>query len=74
MMNESGWHMWGMGWGWILVFIILVAVIWIVVRISGQNRNSKLPESKSALDILKDRYARGEIDKGEFDKRKNDLQ
>jgi len=74
MMNEPGWHAWGMGWGWILGFLLLVVIIWIVVRITSRNRSVKSPESKSALDILKDRYARGEIDKSEFDKRKGDLQ
>ncbi len=38
MMDESGWHMWGMGWGWILGIILLVAVIWIVVRAASRKR------------------------------------
>lgn len=74
MMDESGWHMWGMGWGWIIGFILLLAVIWIVARTTIHNRRNKSSESKSALDTLKDRYARGEIEKSDFDKRKSDLQ
>lgn len=74
MMNEPGWHGWGMGWVWILGFALLVAIIWIVLRVKIHNRRNKSPESKSALDTLKDRYARGDIDKGDFDKRKSDLQ
>ncbi len=74
MMDGPGWPAWGMGWGWIISFLLIVAIVWIVVRITSQNRSLKPPESKSALDILKERYAKGEIDKDEFDKRKSDLQ
>lgn len=74
MMNEPGWHIWGLGWGWILGFSLLLAIIWIVIRMTIYNRRKNLPKDKSALDTLKDRYARGEIDKSDFDKRKSDLQ
>ena len=73
MMDGQGWHAWGMGWGWIIGIFILVAIIWIVVRTTNQNRSVKPPDSHTALDILKERYAKGEISKEEFDKRKIDL-
>lgn len=61
------------GFGWIIGLIILVAIIWMVVR--NVNRNSSISQSdnKSALDILKEQYVRGEIDKEEFNERKKDL-
>lgn len=55
---------------WILVIVGLVILIkWIV-------QSNKLAESRigdSFLEILKRRYARGEIDKQEFEHKKKDL-
>ncbi len=71
-----GWGMgWGMGWWWIIGLIIVVAIVWMVVKGMNQTRNSNSQAGhKSSLDILKDRYARGEITKQEFDERKKDLE
>ncbi len=72
MMGGFGGHGWGMGWWWIIGIVIVVAVVWMVVK--GLNQNSiNQSIGKSALDILKERYARGEIDKQEFEERKKDL-
>ncbi|MBU1367984.1 MAG: SHOCT domain-containing protein [Bacteroidetes bacterium] len=74
MMNGFGGHGWGMGWWWVIGLIIVIAVFWMVVKgMSQNNRPGNPPESKSALDILKERYAKGEIDKQEFEERKKDL-
>lgn len=63
----------GMGWGWIIGILILVVIIWIVIRATNKNRSVKPPERQTALDILKERYAKGEISKEDFDQRKRDL-
>jgi len=75
MMNGFGTHNWGMGWSWIIGIIFLIVIIWFVVRTinQNQNRNNYNPENKTALDIFKERYARGEISKKEFDEHKTDL-
>lgn len=75
MMNGFGEHGWGfgMGFGWIIGLLIIIAIIWIVVKSMNKNNRSLQPNSKSPLDILKERYAQGEIDKQEFEERKRDL-
>ena len=71
---------WGMGWFggifmivfWILILIALVLVIkWIIQTTGGGKARGK--DGSRALDILKERYARGEIDKSEFETMKQDL-
>ncbi|MFO7977185.1 MAG: SHOCT domain-containing protein [Bacteroidales bacterium] len=65
---------WGMGWGWIVGLIFLVIIFWFIVRTASQrNQSSGSSGGRNALDILKERYARGEIDKEEYESRKRDL-
>ena len=68
-----GWHGWGMGFGWIFGMIFLVLLIWIIVRLATQNQFYGHESRNKAIDILKERYARGEIDKKEFEEKKKDL-
>jgi putative membrane protein len=61
----------GMG-GWMFLWWVLVIVI-IVGTLSFFVRQGKLIREKSALDILKERYARGELSKQEFEEKKRDI-
>ena len=75
--------MWGGGWvgpffGLFMMavaFAILVGLTVAVIRwLVGLGGNHVSPPSKSTpLDILKERFARGEIDKDEFEERKRHL-
>lgn len=72
---------WGMGYGyggifmilwWILIIVGIVAVVkWLTTSASG--RAGRQVADKSALDILKERYARGEIEQEEFQRKKREL-
>ena len=73
MMDGIGGHGWGMGWWWIIGIIIVIAVVWVVIKSMNQKTVSSQSTEKSALDVLKERYAKGEIDKQEFEERKKDL-
>jgi putative membrane protein len=74
MMNGFEGHGWGMGWWWIIGLIVIVAVVWAVVKSMNTNSSSNPPSGKSALDVLKERYARGEIGKEEFEEKKRTLE
>jgi putative membrane protein len=64
--------MMGMGLWWILILVALVAlVVWIVRSMPGRSEPSTgrvTPE-----EILRQRYARGEIDDDEYQKRLREL-
>lgn len=64
---------WGMGFGWIIGAVVLAVIIWLLVRMVNQNNSANSGKDRSALDVLKERYARGEIDKKEFEEKKRDL-
>lgn len=65
-----------MSWGWggglmmILWIVLLIALIFWSVRAVQSNQPR---QAESAMDILKKRFARGEISKEEFEERKKEL-
>jgi putative membrane protein len=82
--GEMGPRMWGweyhmgffpillMGLFWIAVIVaILFLIRWLIV--STRHRNREARPTDSALEILKIRYAKGEINKEEFEEKKKDL-
>ena len=67
-------HGWGMGFGWIIGIIILLFILWLAFKTFRPNREQLSNSHTTPLDILKERYAKGEIDKEEFEQRKKDLE
>ncbi len=73
-MNGGGWGWSGMWLGMLLFWGIGIAVFLALVKYArGADRSGERPREKSALDILKERYARGEIGRDEFEQKKRDL-
>jgi len=69
--------MWGFGWWWMMIFwtAVIIGLIFLIKWIfeKGKTDRSTSPTEESALDILKKRYAKGEINKEEFEQKKKDL-
>jgi putative membrane protein len=68
--DAGGWLM--MGIGMLFWLLVLVAVVWIVVRtitVADRRQANGRAERDEALDLLRRRFANGEIDDEEFERR-----
>ncbi|HYL88841.1 MAG TPA: SHOCT domain-containing protein [Burkholderiales bacterium] len=76
MGNWGGWG-WGMGFGWIFMILFWALVILGIVALAkwlfsvGGGAGSS---GKSALDLLKERYARGEVSREQYEQMRRDLE
>ncbi|HBV01031.1 MAG TPA: SHOCT domain-containing protein [Candidatus Taylorbacteria bacterium] len=67
------------GFFMIIVWVaVIFFVVWIVRELSGGNRSghgngSRTGGGKTALDILKERYAKGELSKEQFEAMKKEI-
>ena len=77
MMNGQGWGgigMIGMSIFWILAIVLIVVLISALARGAlGSGAASERRQEKTALNILKERYAAGEIERDEYEQKKRDL-
>jgi len=73
---------WFLGWG--VLWMIMITAFWLLVLMGlalavrwlwrvGSGIGTVRTQEESALEILKKRYARGEIGKEEFEAKKRDL-
>ncbi len=81
--------MWGygFGWGWVMMafgmvlwIALLVVLVWAVIRLLERRTTTPTPPSAgvplagpSALEILQQRYARGEIDTATYEQMREHL-
>lgn len=77
MRNWMGWdgmYGYGMGWGWfgpilMIIFwgLVILGIVYLVKALAGRGAS---PKEETTLDILKKRYAKGEIDAESLRERK----
>ncbi|MFP4035466.1 MAG: SHOCT domain-containing protein [Desulfovermiculus sp.] len=59
---------------WILIILAVIILIVVLSKIRSSETAGYSPGRETPLDILKKRYARGELTKEEFDRMKQDLE
>ena len=79
MMDGYGWGAMGwmpfMGIFWLLILVLIVAAVAGVMRAPGsaQEPPEKAGRRSAGLEILEERYARGEIGRNEYLQKKRDI-
>ena len=74
MMGYWSWGMgWGMGFGWLFMIVFWALVIVGIAALIRWFSDQSGSHGKTALEILRERYARGEIQKEEYEQKKRDL-
>ena len=59
---------------WVVVLIAIVAlVVWLVRSLAAPGAQHMPPRRSAGLEILEERYARGEINRDEYLEKKRDL-
>lgn len=71
---HDGWGWWMLvGWVWMVVFwgLIIWAVVTLINRLASGGSNNP---SSSALTILEERFARGEIDREQYEEMRRTIE
>lgn len=74
MMWGGGWHGWFLGplmmVFWLAVIVGAVVLVLRLLGVTGPGCGTRPKSGPDAMDILRERFARGEIDKAEFEERR----
>ena len=75
MMNDFGW--WGFGFGPVFMLLFwggfIVGIVALFRWLAAESPRQQARD-KTAVDIVQDRYARGEIDRQEYEQKMRDLE
>ncbi|MEX0806902.1 MAG: SHOCT domain-containing protein [Candidatus Binatia bacterium] len=74
MMDMMVWGLLSSLFGLLVLFLFVLAAAYGVKWVWGQRPSSTIGSDESALDLLKKRYARGEIGKEEFESIKKEIE
>lgn len=71
---------WGFGLWWLMPFVmiafwivVIVGIISLIRWLARSERGREIKSEETALDILRKRYAKGEISKEDFERMKKDI-
>lgn len=80
--NMMGYGGFGFGFGWILMLLFWGLIIWAIIALArgvsgnggrGHYHEERRRKEDNALNILKERYAKGEISKEDLERMKKDI-
>ena len=66
------WHGGGVGIMWVFWVLVIALLAWFAVFATRRGGSTNRSD-KSALEILEERYALGEIERAEFEQKRKDL-
>lgn len=69
--DDWGWGFFGHGFGLVFWIVAIVLVVGLVMGLSGRGGGGR--GRPSARELLKERYAKGEIDQEEYERKMKDL-
>ena len=62
-----------MGFGWLFGIVIIAGAVWFIAYAAKTKRSGEPGRKGEAMEILKERFARGEIGQEEYEKRRGIL-
>ena len=74
MWNHDGTMIFGGGLMWIFWILLIVVLVVVIKSLSNNGTGGESAETESPMAILKKRYARGEIDEEEFERKRKKLE
>jgi len=73
-MGNDGGMFFGGGFMWIFWVLIIVVIVVVLKTVTGNDSQGTATKGDSPLEILQKRYARGEIEEEEFNRRRKKLE
>ncbi len=64
----GNWGFFGMSMMWLIWLPLIALFVWFIIKITRNNGNG-FDNGRNAIEILKEKFAKGEIGKEEFDEK-----